>query len=98
MDDTARIEIAKRWLRRNYAADVAGLGKLVDDLSVGAFREVTITGHQFTGGQANGTITFEKMAYLAAALDVLSELDETAEPAAPIRGAITDFSARIIET
>lgn len=98
MDDTARIEIAKRWLRRKYAEDVTGLGKLVDSLAAGAFRTVTITGHQFNGGQANGEITFEKMAYLGAAMDVLAELDPDSETAAPVRGALTDFSGRYIET
>lgn len=98
MDDTARIEIAKRWLRRKFAADVLGLGNLVDDIAAGAFRTVTITGHEFNGGQASGEITFEKMAYLGAAMDVLKELDDESEPAAPIRGALTSFADRVIET
>ena len=78
MDDAERIETVKRHLRRTYRADVAGLRALADKVfAAGATDAVTITGQTFEGGSAQGTVTFEPLAYLRAINEVLAELDDT---------------------
>lgn len=83
MDDHARIETAKRYLRRTFAENVNGLKALADQLwtTGGAVNAVTITGHAFTDGSAQGQLTFEPMAYLTAVEEMIAELDPDNTPA-----------------
>lgn len=83
MEDAERIATLKRYLRRTYAANVPGLKSLAASVAERATKAVTITGQTFEGGSAQGTVTFEPMAYLAAIEDVIAELDDSAPLAAP---------------
>ena len=85
MDDAARIETLKSYLRRKYAADLVGLKALADTAVENATDPVTITGQTFEGGGHSGQITFEPMAYLAAVEAVIMELDPTAPLPGPDR-------------
>lgn len=98
MDDAERIEQVKRYLRRTYAANVQGLRALADRIfeSGGATDSVTITGHSFEGGSANGQITFEPLAYLKAVNEVLAELDDD-EPLETPNVASVRFTATTSE-
>ena len=98
MDDAARIEIAKQYLRRRYLNDVAGLKALANRIAESAFATVTITGNTFEGGSAQGTVTFEKLAYLGAVEALIVELDPDNAPVVPPAGRIMDFSQRCVET
>lgn len=83
MDDAQRIETLKRTLRRQYAGNLNGLKTLADQVAATATGEVTLTGHTFEGGSATGVVTFERLAYLAAVEDLITEQDPTASPPAP---------------
>lgn len=98
MDDNARIETCRRYLRMEYAGNAVGLRRLAKSVAEGAFDAVTITGQGFEGGSANGQVTFEKLAYLTAAMDVLGEVDPDNDTVQPVRGALTTFAYRRIET
>lgn len=78
MDDASRIATVKQYLRRKYAGDVNGLKALANQVAESAVAAVTITGQTFEGGSAQGTVTFEKLAYLAAVEAVILELDSDA--------------------
>jgi hypothetical protein len=78
VDDASRIATAKQYLRRTYADNINGLKALAAQVAESAFSAVTITGQTFEGGSAQGTVTFEKMAYLTAVEAVIAELDTTA--------------------
>ena len=79
MDDAARIEVVKQYLRRKYTGGTTDglkmLKSLADDVFNAATDPVTLTGQSFDGGSHSGQITFEKMAYLSAIEAVISELD-----------------------
>jgi hypothetical protein len=98
VDDSTRIEIAKQYLRRKYASDVPGLKTLANRIAESAFAAVTITGQTFEGGSAQGTVTFEKMAYLSAVEQVLAELDPDNTPTAPAAVRFADFRDSYLET
>ena len=83
MNDADRIETLKRYLRRTYASNATGLKALAERIATSATSAVTITGHSFEGTQANGSITFEPMAYLAAVEDIIAEIDPASSPTAP---------------
>lgn len=98
MDDAARIAIAKNYLRRKYANDAEGLRTLMDTVASCLDETVTLTGNSFEGGSASGQITFERMAYLAAIMDVLDEIDPDNAPEAPPAVRHADFSCGPLET
>lgn len=98
MDDAAKLEVAKQYLRRKYAADVPGLKTLADRIAESAFRAVTITGQTFEGGSAQGQITFDKLAYLGAVEALIAELDPDNTPTAPAAVTFADFSGAYTET
>lgn len=87
MDDPQRIDTARRYLRRKYAAgtaaDLAQLRALADEVFAAATDTVTLTGQSFDGGSHSGVVTFEKMAYLAAIEDIIAELDTSATAIPP---------------
>jgi hypothetical protein len=78
MDDADRIATIRRYLRRTYATNLAGLRRLADTVASGATEVVTITGMGLEGGSSSGQITFERMAYLSAIEDVIAEIDPDA--------------------
>jgi len=93
MDDTARIEVCKQYLRKKYATDVAGLHAFIDELGEGAALEsVLIVQQGFEGGQASATVTLEPIAKLQAAMEVLAELDPDNMPTPPASTRYADFS------
>lgn len=96
MDDHARIETVKQYLRRTYASNVDGLKLLAENLvrNGGATDAVTITGQSFEGGQAQGQLTFEPLAYLGAIESLILELDPTYTPSAPSRTLHLNFGFR----
>lgn len=99
MDEAARIQTFKEWLRVKYTGDVDGLRRYVRDLGDGSASDsVVITSHGFVDGSAAGQLVLEPLARLRAALEVLHELDPDNAPAAPPAGRIFDFSQRPIET
>lgn len=98
MDDSAKLEIAKQYLRRKYLNDLAGLKTLADRIAEGAFAAVTITGQTFEGGSAQGTVTFEKLAYLGAVEQIIAELDPDHTPMAPAAVRFADFRDTSLET
>ncbi len=77
MTSADRISAAKRYLRRKYATNLAGLKTLADTVAGGAFESVTITGSGYEGGNDTGQITFEPMEYLAALEEIIAEMDST---------------------
>lgn len=98
MDDAAKLEVAKQYLRRKYASDLQGLKSLADRIAESAFAAVTITGQTFEGGSAQGTVTFEKLAYLSAVEAIIAEIDPDNTPTAPAAVAFADFSDSQLET
>lgn len=98
MDDAARIQIAKSYLRRKYADDVPGLRTLMEEVAACLSESVTLTGNSFEGGSASGQITFERLAYLGAIMEVLDELDPDNAPEAPQPVRHADFSFGPLET
>lgn len=99
MDEAARIETYKEWLRVKYTGDPSGLRRYVRELGDGSASEsVVITSHNFTDGGAAGQLVLEPMVKLAAALAVLRELDPDNAPSSLAAGRIIDFSQRCIET
>lgn len=99
VDDTAKIETFKEWLRVRYAGDLNGLRRYVRELGDGSASDsVVITSHNFVDGSAAGQLVLEPMVKLRAALDVLRELDPANSPASHPAGRIVDFSQRCIET
>lgn len=99
MDDAAKIETFKEWLRVKYASDLNGLRRYVRELGDGSAADsVVITSHTFVDGSAAGQLVLEPMVKLRAALDVLRELDPDNAPTSQPAGRIFDFSQRCIET
>lgn len=98
MDDAAKLETVKQYLRRKYASDVPGLKTLADRIAESAVRAVTITGQTFEGGSAQGQITFEKLAYLNAVEQLILELDPDNTPTAPPAVTFADFRDSFLET
>ena len=99
VDDNARIETYKTFLRRKYADDLEGLQELIDELGAGAAGEsVVITQSVFEGGQASGQVTLEPMAKLKAALDVQAELDPDVAEDEPAPTRFADHSGGFLET
>lgn len=99
MDEAAKIETFKEWLRVKYADDVAGLRRYVKELGDGSASDsVVITSHNFVDGGAAGQLVLEPMVKLRAALDVLRELDPDNAPDSQPAGRLMDFSQRCIET
>lgn len=96
MDDNARIEIAKQYLRRKYQNNLAGLKALASQVAETAFDAVTITGDGFEGGTAQGQITFEPIAYLGAIEGLIIEMDPDNTPLPNPAGSVADFSVRAI--
>ena len=98
MDDAAKLETVKQYLRRKYATNVEGLKTLADRIAESAVKSVTITGQTFEGGSAQGQITFEKLAYLSAVEQLILELDPDNTPTAPAAVSYADFSSSQTET
>lgn len=99
MDEAAKIETFKEWLRVKYARDVTGLRRYVQELGDGSAADsVVITSHTFLDGSAAGQLVLEPLVKLRAALDVLRELDPDNAPSPAPAGRIFDFSQRCIET
>jgi hypothetical protein len=98
VDDAAKLETVKQYLRRKYATNVEGLKTLADRIAESAVKAVTITGQTFEGGSAQGVITFEKLAYLNAVEQLILELDPDNTPKAPPAVAFADFSSSHLET
>jgi hypothetical protein len=99
VDEAAKIETFKEWLRVKYADDVPALRAYITELGDGtASDSVVITSHTFTDGGAAGQLVLEPMVKLRAALDVLRELDPDNAPSSQPAGRIGDFSQRCIET
>ena len=99
MDEAAKIEIFKDWLRVKYSRNVPGLQRYVRELGDGpASESVLVNSHGFADGTAAGQIVLEPMVKLAAALAVLRELDPDNAPASQPSGRAVDFSQRCIET
>jgi hypothetical protein len=99
MDDSAKLDILSDYLRFTYAQDVNGLRKKITDIaSNGALEFVTITGDSYEGTSHQGQLTLAPLIYLGAALAILRELDPTAIPEPPVRGALTDFRTQIVGT
>lgn len=96
MDDAARIETAKRYLRRTYYNNVNGLKELAERIwnQHGAVDAVTITGQTFEGGQAQGQLTFEPLAYLAAVEELIAELDPDNTPPERPNVTVAQFGPR----
>lgn len=101
MDDAARINTFKQLLRVKFRAgsaspDLVGLRKYISDLEAEASGSVIINSGSFEGEQATGQVILEPLVKVAAALDVLAEIDPSApQPPATIRYA--DFSDGYIE-
>lgn len=90
-----------RYLRRKYGGDspnVTGLKALADQLASGLSESVTITGHTFEGGSAQGVVTFERLAYLAAVEALIIELDPDNAPDEPASTRYADFRHNTLET
>lgn len=98
MDTASRISTAKDYLRRKYAVDPAGLRALMDNVAVEATDDVIITGQSFEGGSHTGQLTFERMAYLRAIMDVLDEVDPDNAPTREPTIQHADFSGSYITT
>jgi hypothetical protein len=99
MDEAAKIETVKQYLRRTYAQNVAGLRVLAQTVfENGAVNAVTITGHAFADGSAQGQITFEPLAYLAAIEAVIAELAPDDTPAGPAPVRYADFGCSYLQT
>ncbi len=99
MDDAAKIETFKEWLREKYRDNVAGLRRFARELGDGAASDsVLVTSHGFVDGTAAGQIVLEPLVKLRAALQVLRELDPDNAPASMPAGRTIDFSQRCIET
>lgn len=71
--DRSKVEYAKKYLRRKYAGNNAGLATLADEVFAEATDTVTLTGTSFEGGSGSGQITFEKALLGAAVEEVLEE-------------------------
>lgn len=93
MDAAARIDTARRYLRRTYAQNLTGLLALADQVANTATEAVTLTGQSFEGGSHTGQLTFEPMAYLTAIEDIIAELDPTGAGAPPPDRAYARLSA-----
>lgn len=87
----ANVEVWKRRFRRKYATDVEGLKTLSDQIASEAGEVVTITQSNMEGGSASGVITGNKLEMLAAAEDIIAELDNTT-PQEVARGLVIRFS------
>jgi hypothetical protein len=99
VDEAAKIETFKEWLRVKYANDLLGLRKLIDVLGSGeASDSIVITSHQFVDGSSSGQMVLEPMVKLRAALEVLRELDPDNAPDTRPAGRLMDFSNRMVET
>lgn len=102
MDDASSIETFRAGLRLQYAADVGGLRRYVDELMrtvLSPADEITITSHGFVDGSASGQAQFSRMAKLNAALAVLAELDATVAATIAGTGSVryADFSGMLTE-
>lgn len=88
------VEVWKRNFRRKY--DVPGLRTLADSIASEAGELVTITSSSLEGGSGSGVVTGNKLEMLAAAEELLGELDATAATAAgnaqPLRMIYPQFS------
>lgn len=98
MTSAERILAAKKYLRRKYVEDVAGLKALAETIASGAFEFVTITGNSYEGGSANGQISFEPLEYLSAIEDIIAELDPDGVPAPAPLVMHSDFGCRPVLT
>lgn len=77
---------------------LADLRTLMSTLGGSAFKQVTITGTGFEGGNANGQLTFPVQDYLAGVMKLIRHLDSDAPD--PIRSSImahNNFSQRCAE-
>jgi hypothetical protein len=75
MDAAANIQTAKLYLRRTYAANVAGLKTLANTIAADAFEAVTLTGQSFEGSSHTGQLVFARIDYLRACEELILELD-----------------------
>ena len=101
--DASAISTAKQYLRMKYLVtaatatalpvyDLRGLRKLADEIALSAFDAVTLTGQAFEGGSHQGQLTFPRMDYLQAVMDIIAEANPTGTPQAPTRTTFADFS------
>jgi hypothetical protein len=85
----ANVEVWKRRFRRKFAANLSGLQSLADEIAADASESVTFTTTSLEGGNAAGVITGNKMEMLAAAEELISEMDAagaaSAAGSAPLR-------------
>ena len=86
----ARVDIWRRRFARKYKDNLAGLKTLSDSLAVEAEDVVTLTNFNEDGQAGGGQVTGNKMEMLAAAEDVIAEMDDTA-PVARARGLVMSF-------
>jgi hypothetical protein len=69
----------RRYLRRKYGNDLPGLRAVCDDLALKGMEPVTINSLSSDGGSSAGQITTDPLLFLAAAEEVLRELDPNSE-------------------
>lgn len=75
------VVIWKRRFRRLYRADVAGLKTLAGTIAGEAGELVTVVAAGMEGANATGVVTGNKLEMLAAAEELIEELDPPAPPA-----------------
>lgn len=75
MTPAAQKDALRRHLRRKYQHDLDGLRTLCDELALKGMEPVTITSLSSEGGSSAGAVTVQPLLLLAAAEEVLAELD-----------------------
>ncbi len=101
MDSSTSILVYKDGLRFLYAADIPGLRALITELMAptGPVQEgVMVTQLSHEGGQASGQVVLKALEKLAAAMDLLRELDPDNVPALPASTRYGDWSRGCLET
>lgn len=84
------VDVWRLRFRRIYSADLPGLRTLSDQIASEAGEMVTITSTQMEGSAGAGVVTGNKLEMLAAAEELLLELDAAVvKPAA--RGIVMQF-------
>lgn len=93
-----QIEYCKRYLRRKFAGDAAGLQALADEVFSSATQTVTITAVQFHGSVGSGQIQFDRTVLGVAIEAVLEELGVGAEPPGEAMADYADWSGHATGT
>jgi hypothetical protein len=89
----ANVEVWKRRFLRLYSANLAGLKTLADSFASEASETVTLTNFGEDGQSGGGIITGNKMELLAAAEELIEELETQPAPQPTARGLVMQFGS-----